>query len=60
MQIKENIQDKPLECPVSVKGRNRFKLWLKRVGVVGFLFFLIKGLLWLIIPYLIAKGLIGK
>jgi hypothetical protein len=36
---------------------NRFKIWLKRVGWVGFLFFLIKGLLWLLIPYLIAKGL---
>ena len=27
------------------------------VGFVIFMFFLIKGLLWLIIPYLIAKGL---
>jgi len=26
--------------------------WFKRFGVVGFLFFLIKGLLWLIIPAL--------
>lgn len=24
--------------------------WIKRFGVAGFLFFLIKGLLWLIIP----------
>ena len=28
--------------------------WVKRFGVAGFLFFLIKGLLWLIIPALIA------
>jgi hypothetical protein len=28
--------------------------WVKRIGVAGFLFFLIKGLLWLIIPGLIA------
>tara|TARA_B100001287_G_C22178727_1_gene298133 strand:- start:220 stop:390 length:171 start_codon:yes stop_codon:yes gene_type:complete len=27
------------------------------VGIVIFMFFLIKGLFWLIIPYLIAKGL---
>ena len=27
-----------------------------RVLILLFLFFLIKGLLWLIIPYLIAKG----
>jgi len=31
------------------------KGWL--VGFVIFMFFLIKGLLWLIIPYLIAKGI---
>jgi hypothetical protein len=24
--------------------------WVKRFGVAGFLFFLIKGLLWLIVP----------
>ncbi|MBA3633255.1 MAG: alanyl-tRNA synthetase [Acidobacteria bacterium] len=28
--------------------------WVKRFGVAGFLFFLIKGLLWLIIPALAA------
>jgi hypothetical protein len=28
--------------------------WIKRFGVAGFLFFLIKGLLWLIVPALIA------
>lgn len=38
----------------------RFKYWLKRVGWGGFLFFLIKGLLWLLIPYLIAKGILSK
>jgi len=27
-----------------------FAKWIKRFGVVGFLFFLVKGLLWLIIP----------
>jgi hypothetical protein len=31
--------------------------WVKKVGIFGFLFFLIKGLLWIIIPYLIGKGL---
>lgn len=38
----------------------RFKVWLRRVGWLGFLFFLIKGLLWLLIPYLIAKGVLSK
>lgn len=32
------------------EGKNIFAKWLKRFGVAGFLFFLIKGLLWLIIP----------
>lgn len=27
----------------------KFKMWFKRVGVAGFLFFLIKGLIWLAI-----------
>lgn len=52
----EQVQDKPLECPVPHKQRKGFKTWIKRVGWVGFFFFLIKGLLWLIIPYLVAKG----
>lgn len=30
--------------------------WIKRLGWLGFLFFLVKGLLWLLIPYLIARG----
>ncbi|MES2778927.1 MAG: hypothetical protein V4651_03420 [Bacteroidota bacterium] len=45
---------------VSVKvmtDKRTFKTWFKRIGVVGFLFFLIKGLLWLLIPYLIAQGI---
>lgn len=29
-----------------VSNQNKVKLWLKRVGFVGFLFFLIKGLIW--------------
>jgi len=28
--------------------------WIKRLGFWGFLFFLVKGLLWLLIPALIA------
>jgi hypothetical protein len=27
--------------------QNRFREWIKRLGVAGFLFFLIKGLVWL-------------
>lgn len=28
--------------------------WLKRVGICGFLFFLVKGILWLIVPFLLV------
>jgi hypothetical protein len=39
-------QNKQRKCP-ALK-------WVRRFGVAGFLFFLIKGLLWIIIPSLIA------
>ncbi len=38
------------------KDENRgqkIRVWVKRFGVAGFLFFFIKGLLWLIVPSLI-------
>jgi hypothetical protein len=54
----DNLKEKPLECPVPHKERGKIMTWIKKIGVVGFFFFLIKGLLWLIIPYLIAKGLL--
>lgn len=28
--------------------------WLKRIGLAGFFFFLAKGLLWLLVPSLLA------
>ena len=34
----------------------KWVLWLKRIGVVGFLFFLIKGLVWLAIFYFAGKS----
>lgn len=33
--------------------------WLRRLGAAGFAFFLIKGLLWIVLPILAAKGLIA-
>jgi len=33
------------------------RAWMSRLGLIGFGFFLVKGLLWLLIPWLIAKGL---
>jgi hypothetical protein len=37
---------------LATKGRLRH--WLGRLGVAGFAFFLIKGLLWLTVPALLA------
>jgi hypothetical protein len=34
-------------------------MWMKRIGVAGFLFFLIKGLIWIGI-FLFAKDVISK
>lgn len=31
--------------------------WLKKVGFLGFLFFLIKGLIWLVIFYFIGTNI---
>lgn len=36
----------------------RARRWLARIGVAGFLFFTIKGLLWLLVPALIAAGVV--
>jgi hypothetical protein len=32
----------------------RAAIWIKRFGFWGFLFFLVKGLLWLLVPGLLA------
>ncbi len=34
------------EMPVKKRG---FRVWLKRLGVLGFLFFLLKGIAWLFV-----------
>jgi hypothetical protein len=38
-----------VQCPIPKQGR-----WVARLGVAGFMFFLIKGLLWLTVPALIV------
>lgn len=38
----------------------KFIFWLKRLGVAGFLFFLIKGLVWLAIFYFIGTQAIDS
>ena len=39
-------------CPVPT--------WWRRLGAAAFLFFLIKGLLWLAVPALVALGVWGR
>jgi mannosyltransferase OCH1-like enzyme len=61
MNQAEKTIDKPLECPIPHKERKTFMSWVKKLGFWGFMFFLLKGLiLYIFIPYLIAKGFIGK
>lgn len=35
----------------------RWKVWFKRLGLAGFLFFLIKGLIWLAVIFGLTKYL---
>jgi hypothetical protein len=35
--------------PASPKKRGKLSTWLKRIGVAGFLFFLLKGLAWVFV-----------
>jgi hypothetical protein len=39
--------------PAAETSGSRTARWGKRIGTIGFLFFLVKGLLWLLIPALI-------
>lgn len=32
-----------------------YKIWLKKIGIWGFLFFLVKGLVWLAIGYWVVS-----
>jgi hypothetical protein len=41
-------------APRSDSTEMSLKTWIKRLGFWGFMFFLLKGLLWLTIPALIA------
>lgn len=42
----------------TMNEKRSFKTWMKKIGIAGFIFFLIKGLLWILIPYLIARGIL--
>ena len=42
------------------EGKNKLISWLKKLGWIGFLFFLIKGLIWLAIFYFVGKEAVGS
>jgi hypothetical protein len=31
-------------------------MWVKRLGFAGFMFFLVKGLLWLAVPFIVVRS----
>jgi hypothetical protein len=35
--------------------RTKLRLWFARLGVAGLLFFLIKGLIWVVLAIIVAK-----
>lgn len=53
--MKTNVQIDEQILNDSQKRANKFKKWIKKLGVIGFLFFLIKGLIWLAIFFGIGK-----
>jgi len=51
---------KNLDLKMHERHQNKIIAWLKRLGWAGFFFFLIKGVtLYIVLPYLIAKGVIS-
>lgn len=43
----------------STKQGSKFTLWLKRMGVAGFMFFLLKGIAWLFVFAAAGKCAMG-
>lgn len=50
----EHTEPQHSESEIPVKRQTRTRTWIKRLGFWGLMFFLLKGLLWLTIPALIA------
>lgn len=42
------------------KGESKWSLWLKRFGAAAFVFFLIKGLVWIALAIIAGKALFGS
>jgi len=51
---KESVKQFVMETSQPInKTRNRN--WLKKIGITGFLFFLIKGIAWIAVTYLVIR-----
>jgi hypothetical protein len=44
------------ETPAPGTEKSKLKKWLARFGIAGFLFFLVKGLVWIAISFFAVKG----
>ncbi len=55
IQVEEQQQELQDQLQVDEKALKR-KKWLKRAGIAGFLFFLIKGLAWIAVALFAWKG----
>lgn len=51
--MKSNKQIEVFNTQPTNKTRNR--TWLKKIGITGFLFFLIKGVAWIAVTYLVIR-----
>lgn len=56
-RVGQVIVEIAMEKETATLEKRKFKRWLKRFGVAGFLFFLIKGLLWLLVPFVVGYSL---
>lgn len=52
--------DSPDPADAGVPQRCPVPKWGRRLGAAAFLFFLIKGLAWLVVPALVAMGIAGR
>lgn len=52
----EEIQEKLSIEETLEKDQSKVKLWLKRMGFAGFMFFFLKGLVWLAVFFGLFKA----
>lgn len=55
MSIPDPPDRPPSTLPPAPRRLSSVGVWVKRFGVAGFLFFLVKGLLWLVVPALLVS-----